>query len=45
MTIELPTLVFTTLKARAKQNQRSLSGEIRYILITSAEEGSTNGSV
>lgn len=44
VTIELPASVFAKLKARAKENQRSLSGEIRYVLITNAE-GESNGSV
>lgn len=39
VTIELPADVIAKLKERAKRNQRSFSGELRWVLITSAEEG------
>lgn len=38
VTIELPAAVVDKLKDRARRNQRSFSGELRYVLIRSAEE-------
>ena len=37
VTLELPGTVVDQLKARARRNQRSLSGELRFVLINSLE--------
>jgi plasmid stability protein len=39
VTIELPVDVIADLKAQAKANQRSFSGELRFILIQAAQGG------
>jgi len=39
VTIELPVDVIADLKAQARRNQRSFSGELRYILIQAATAG------
>lgn len=39
VTIELPANVITDLKVQAARNQRSLSGEMRYILINASKQG------
>jgi len=38
LTIELPASVVEKLKTRAKKNERSLAGELRYILTNSSTE-------
>jgi plasmid stability protein len=41
VTVELPVDVVQQLRRRAKENQRSLSGEVRFVLISSIEKETT----